>query len=143
MPVQHGYVAQFGKRRLLAFGGEGKRREADFLDAHGVDLGVHGAGDQLCTQADAQHGLAGLDALAHQLKFGLEEGVGLFVVGANGATQHDQQVSLHHLFGVKGFDGGVDVGEAVAGLTQNRGQGADVFEVDVAQCDGCFHVQTR
>ena len=49
----------------------------------------------------------------------------------------------HFFIGVKGFDGGVDVSQGVAGFVQDGGQGADVFEVDVAQCDGCLHVQTR
>ena len=139
MPMEHGDAVQFGEGRGQARIGKRERRKADFLDAQRVDPGAQRSRNELRAQADAQQRLAAVQPAAHGRQLLGDEGIKRLVIGTYGSAQHDEQVGTPQVQGVKLADAGIDVLHFVAAAGELGMQGAQVFEVDVAQRDGFFH----
>lgn len=75
----------------------------------------------------------------HQGQLIHDEWIGLVVKGADGATEHHQQVSSIDSAGVQRISSRIDILDRVAACLQQGFQRSQVFEIQVANGDGGLH----
>ena len=93
VPVERQVLGRELERRLHA-GDALDREPADLLRRSGVHAGAERAGQELRTEADAEHRHAAVDGLADELLLGPQPGELMLVVHAHGPAHGNQGVDL-------------------------------------------------
>src|SRR6266851_2930987 len=140
MPMQHRRaVAEWRQAGSAPDLGELQRRPADLLARAGVDTRTQRARHELAAEADAEHRPAAGETMLDDAQLVHEEGVELLLIGADRPAQHDQEIRRRHLGSGEVVDRSIAIGDRPAATLEQRGEGAEILERDVADGDGAGH----
>lgn len=138
MPVQHGRAGKVPKRACLAGLREAQFGKAYLLEAGREDPGAECGRNQLRTKTDAECRPLFRKARRDEGPLGSEERIGFVFIDANRTTQNDQQIRRDRIAMTEVRLTDIAVADIIARRLQRFVEGAEIFEVDMAQNEGGF-----